>query len=151
MIGTTPMLTPSEKLRALIAEARRAQEQPADYLGCLAQAERLLDPPFNLLREAELRLDRHSEIVAKLHEWLPEMVAFMTARVTSEGAVRDEKALAELERGLVDRLFRLLEALMRLAVTPGCPCYDQQVMNRQIDVVLELASVINERKAKPQE
>lgn len=143
--------TPSEKLRAIIAEARRRQQEPRDYVGCRAEVEHLLAPAMNKLRESELALQTHSEAMTMLNEWLPEMMAYIMANVPRDEAIKERAALAKLEQGVVDRIFRLFETVMRLGVTESCPCYDDHVLDRRMRPVLDLAGLIINRKGKQEE
>ena len=56
--------------------------------------------------------------------------------------VLDQTGLGELERGVASRLFRLSEAVMRLAVTPNPPSYDDNVIAEGIEPLIALAEVI---------
>jgi hypothetical protein len=134
--------TPSDKLRALITEARKRKEQPRDYGGCLAMIQEMLAPVVTRVRQAELAEKAHSELLTRTFEWLPEMVAYLLAAPPAEGASWPIEQLAEYEQGLADRLFRLVTALLQLGVTPECPCYCGDAVARRMAPVLDLADVI---------
>jgi hypothetical protein len=134
--------TPSDKLRALIAEARKRKEQPRDYGGCLAQIQEMIAPVATRVRQVELAEKAHSELLTRTFEWLPETVAYILAAPPAETDSWPLEELAEYEQGLADRLFRLVTALLQLGVTPGCPCYSPDVVSRHMAPVLDLADVI---------
>jgi len=134
--------TPSDKLRALITEARKRKEQPRDYAGCLAMIQEIVAPVLTQVRQAELAEKVHSELLTRTFEWLPEMVAYLLAAPPAEAAQWTAEQLVEYEQGLADRLFRLITALLQLGVTPQCPCYSGDVVTRRMAPVLDLAEVI---------
>ncbi|MEX0886492.1 MAG: hypothetical protein WD009_08650 [Phycisphaeraceae bacterium] len=147
-------VTPSDKLRAIIAEARLRQEGPGDFRRALALSEQLLRPARQHLRDAEYRLRVHSDLVAAVEDWLPEALATaMTGPLRHDASGPDENddpALLELERALADRVFGLIEAVLRLGVTPQCRCYDPQTIARRLQPVLELARVIETMRDEPE-
>jgi hypothetical protein len=95
--------TPSDKVRALLADARKRQEGFRDYPGCLGMVQEMLGPMLHHLREAE-----HREEV----------------------------------QGVAERLFRLLENVLRMAVTSECHGYDREVVQKRMPPVIELVDVI---------
>lgn len=144
MSGAT---TPSEKIRVILAEARKQQQAPKDYLSCRQRAEALLEPAVRTIRESEMALETHSEVLTLLSDWLPEASAYLMASVPQARAIEDLQQLRHLEQGAVERIFRLLETVMRLAVTEQCPCYDVHVMARRMRSILDLAELIRQREA----
>lgn len=134
-------VTPSDKIRALIAEARlrhEALDSPREG-GAFVRA--LLQPQRERVRALEEQLGMHSEAVAKLVEWLPEFLALFLGASLSK---QEDAALSlrALERVLVSKLLATVEALLRLAVTSQEPCYDPQVVSSQLEVLIELLEVI---------
>lgn len=136
--------TPSDKLRAIIAEARLRQEGSGDFRRALALSEQLMRPARQRLRDAEHRLRVHSDLVAAVEDWLPEALATAMTGPLHSGAPDDEDKteLLELERELADRVFALLEAVLRLGVTRQCRCYDPAAIAHRLQPIMELARVI---------
>ena len=134
--------TPSDKVRALLAEARRRHDGFHDYASCLGMANEMLAPTLHLLKDLEKRCDIHSEPVAQLAEWLPETLAFFLTTFPDDGVENDMEQIEALERGVTDRVFRLTQALLRLAITPECQAYDPAIITKRVGPVLELADVI---------
>lgn len=138
--------TPSDKLRALLAEARRRHDNAGDYAGALHLAQDWLAPARRgiLAREHELKL--HSELVLRVMDWLPESLAFLLA---SAGSAEHASAsdLEQLERGLMERLARLMDAVLQLAVTGSSPCYDPKVVLERLPSVIQLIRLIVSAKA----
>lgn len=133
--------TPSEKLRAMIAEVRRQEEGAKDYSGALHVAAGLIGPALHAVRTQEHSAGTHSELVARVADWLPECLAYLIAAKGSRDAL-DRDALIEVEEGLADRVMILMQSVLQMAVTPRCPCYNPQVVRERIQPVMDLAEVI---------
>src|SRR5690606_26519836 len=88
--------TPSEKLRAMIAELRRQKEGAKDYSGALHVASSLIGPTLHAIRTREHEAGVHSELVTRLAEWLPECLAFLIAAAGAEEEL-DRNALLQIE------------------------------------------------------
>ena len=69
--------TPSDKLRAILGEARRRHESLHDYRGCMEMVQGLITPVSAQTRALELNERIHSELVSRVFEWLPDMMAFI--------------------------------------------------------------------------
>ena len=134
--------TPSDKLRALITDARQRKERPQDYGGCLQMVQEIVTPVAAKVRQAELDTKMHSELLTRTFEWLPEALAYLVAFDAAGDAKHTPEQLREYERGLADRLFRLVASLLQLGITPQCPCYAEDAVAERIAPVLDLAQVI---------
>jgi hypothetical protein len=143
--------TPSDKVRALLADARRRQNGFRDYGGCLAMANEMIAPTLALLKELEKRSGIHSEPVAQLAEWLPETLAFFLTTFPDDGPGNDLEQLEELEQGVTDRIFRLTQAMLRLAITPKCEAFDPAIVSKRVGPTLEIAEAIRRTTATPRE
>jgi hypothetical protein len=132
--------TPSDKVRALIEEARRRSDGSHDYKTSLAWLRDVVAPALDRVRTAELEHGTHSELVFVLVEWAAEVLACALAHAPSEGAGPD--ALLRLERLLADRAFRGVDAVLRLAVTRRAPCYDRDVLRARAGELAELAALV---------
>lgn len=135
-------VTPSEKVRALIAQARERQQSeknPADaasLLSSLFEARRLE------IRRLEEKTASHSELITQLGAWLPRFLAlFMSTPLSRD--LEAHEALRRLERGVVREIMSLMEGVLRLAVTREEPCYDPRVISSQIGVVKELIDLVH--------
>lgn len=137
--------TPSDKVRAIIADAKRRAEGLQDYRSAFQMMQELFQPVREHIREAELETGKHSELVTRLIEWLPDMTAYLLSTLARSDHDIDEQDLLALEEGLTDRVFRLLESVMQMGITQRCPCYDPALLSKNIDPILELASVISKQ------
>ena len=133
-------VTPSEKLRALLAEARRRHEGREAYASCVSVIDDMLGPTLQRVRELEYRQHVHSEFLAELYAWLPPAAALAMIGTHADG--EREVDLAALEAGLADRVFALIEAVLRLGITARGPCYDPDLIANRLDRVLELTDLV---------
>jgi hypothetical protein len=137
--------TPSDKVRALLADARKRREGFSDYPSCLGMVQEMLAPTLQRLRAAEHREKVHSELVLELTQWMPEALAFLLTDLPEEG---DRNELQAFEDGVAERLFRLIENVIRMNVTRKCRGYDPNVVASRMGPVIELVQVIQERGDK---
>lgn len=143
--------TPSEKLRAIIGQARKLEEAPADYSIALMDATQALSPVFRLLQEAETEQQRYSALVAMVRDWLPDMLAYVSTLGLQRDDMHAPDALQVFESGLADRLIRLVEALFQQAVTSQCQCYAPTVLSERKETIRELARIILTQQGNPKE
>jgi hypothetical protein len=142
--------TPSEKLRALLARARAEAEGGRDYEASLARIRDILEPTGQALRQLESSTRQRSELIADTLYWLPDLVAFLVAGPDADGhaahgrggQAKAAEALKAFEAGVADRIFRYIEAVLRLAVTARAPCYDPDIVRTGVAGSLELTQVI---------
>jgi len=132
--------TPSDKLRALIAQMRKQHEGALDFAACLAWLRDLLSPFVIELRGIEHRERSHSEAVSAIIAWAPQVMATMlSARDFGDDGVARAR---EVEDALVQSCFRLLIALLRLGVTPTAECYTSDVIEKHLPRIIELVQLI---------
>ena len=133
-------VTPSDKLRALIAQMRKQHEGALDYSACLSWLRDLLSPFVIELRGIEHRERTHSEAVSAVIAWAPQVMATMlSARDFGDEGIGRSR---EVEDALVQCCFRLLIALLRLGVTPAAECYTPDVIEKHLPRIIELVELI---------
>lgn len=133
-------VTPSDKLRALIAQMRRQHQGTMDYAACVAWLRDLLAPFVVALREVEHRQKIHSEAMNAVLEWVPQIAATLLAE---RHFGTDAKKVTALEDALIQRCFQLTTSLLRLGITPRAECYDPSAIERHLGRVIELADLIS--------
>lgn len=138
-------ITPSDKLRAIIERARLDQTEGGSYATLLRQQMDQLLPLRLILRHTEERLATHSVPLELLLDWLPDMQAYLRAQGVSGAPIHERSALIGFERGVLARLVRLMEAILRAAVTPSCNCYDSNALHKQVATLRELAELVVSR------
>ncbi|MDH5693244.1 MAG: hypothetical protein OEZ47_09095 [Gammaproteobacteria bacterium] len=140
-------VTPSDKVRAIIADARRRAQGMEDFRTTFQMMQELVKPVREHIRNLELETNSHSELVMRMIEWLPDVAAYtVSANLSPEKGIGAQE-LKQFEQGLSDRVFRLMESVMQMGITKKSPCYDEQAIAKRIEPVLELAEVIS-RQAK---
>ncbi len=135
--------TPSDKMRAIIAEARRRELGIHDFKTSLELTHNILDPVYSRIREAELDNEMHSELLTRTIEWLPEILAYIISRQDDlDSKNESKKALNETEKGVADRVFRFMESTMQMGVTKRSPCYNTNTVLERVEPVLELSQIV---------
>jgi hypothetical protein len=133
-------VTPSDKLRALIAQMRKQYDGALDYSACLAWLRDVLAPFVIALRGIEHRERIHSEAVSAIIAWAPQVMATM---LSARNFGEDDVARArQVEDALVQSCFRLAMALLRLGITPAAECYTPDVIEQHLPRVTELVQLI---------
>ncbi|MEM6638985.1 MAG: hypothetical protein AAF610_03700 [Pseudomonadota bacterium] len=133
--------TPSEKLRRVVHDARDRETATHDYKSALRMATTLFGPALEHIRAGELEQGQHSELIAKLGEWLPEIVAYVySAQALS--AHEGDAGLRRLEGGIAMRVTTLMRAVLQMAITDEAPLYDPSVLDERLSGVLDTARVV---------
>jgi hypothetical protein len=132
--------TPSDKIRSMLADARRRHEGVQDFGGALKMLEDLLAPVLHRLQGAEVEQRVHSQLLSRVAHWLPELVALLLTAFSGVKRLEAEH-LQELEGEVADRVFRLIEDVLRMGITRECRGYDPSVVARRMGPVLELAEL----------
>ena len=143
-------VTPSEKLRAIIGNARQRSRGFTDYEGCLKNLGELITPLSLTLKGLEHQVGERSELVEKLLGWNKETLAFLLASVPQEVDTAPEEireALEALEQGLADRTFSLVVEVLRMGITSKSQCYDPTVISERLDQILEIVAVIRSARS----
>lgn len=138
--------TPSDKLRAIIAEARLRSSRDQDYSGSLQTIQELIQPVLRKIRKTEVENRIHSELLIRSAEWIPDAVAFLVSSISKIDEQNVNEQMLQLEQGVAERLVRLMESVLQLAITEHCACYDPEVIRRNVSPVLELCRIIMARK-----
>jgi hypothetical protein len=133
-------VSPSDKLRALIAQMRRQYEGTLDYERSLSWLRDLVAPFVIGIRALEHNNRMHSEVLTLTAEWLPQVMAtILSERALAKDA---KKRAVDVEEIVVQRCFQLLGSIMRLAVTREAACYNPAVIDKHISTVLEIANIV---------
>jgi len=140
----------SAKLRAIIQQAQRAEDGKHSYPAALRLMNDLLDPVRLSILDQERKDGQHSELLSRVFEWVPDMAAFLLAGTDQEPDSDEALTLPELESGIADRVFRLIEATLRLGLSEKNPCYDPQAVTRRTGPSIDLAWLMDETKRRKQ-
>lgn len=134
--------TPSEKVRVLISEARKRHEGMHDYRNSLMMYQDLLNRVVAETREIENEHHIHSELVSRLLEWLPDMMAFVTSMGMELQTTKSVEKLKALEEGITDRSFRVMNSVLQMGITDECPCYQSDAVAKRMSGIINLVNVI---------
>ncbi len=134
----------SAKLRAIIHQAQQAEEGKHSYPAALRLMNDLLDPVRLSIWDQERKDGQHSELLSRVFEWVPDMAAFLLAGTDQEPDSDDALTLAELESGIADRVFRLIEATLRLGLSEKNPCYDSRAISARTDPTSALVRLLDD-------
>lgn len=135
--------TPSDKLRAIISEVRLRNEKQQDFRGCLTTIQDMIKPVSGNILETELKEQTHSELVQRTLEWLPDMMAFILSSGNSKQGAIELEQLSQIEHGISDRIFRLIESTLQLAITQRSSCYNPSEIHDRVSPSLDLLNAIN--------
>ena len=141
--------SPSDRLRAIIRQARENHQRKHDYESTAEKIRALIEPGLSQVRSAEQELDMHSQLFTHVCDWLPDAVGLLvdlTQKDAEEGL--DTPQLIKLEKQMTDRVFRLIEQIFRLGITEHSPCYDPDIIANRIQPSLDLAKVILDSRSR---
>lgn len=137
--------TPSDKLRAIIAEAHDHHRGERDYAAALKYSQATFAQAQQALRQAAHGLGRQSQLLDRMQQWLPETVALVQSR-THFNEADSATDLAEYERELAERIFTLIESVLQLGITDWSNCYDGETLEARVAPILQLAAVLSDRR-----
>lgn len=118
----------SEKIRALIGEARAQREGTDSYSAAHDFSRQLFARVDRQINAAEVETAERSELSHRLLAWLPEAVAFtLAANQTAQPSTKQSAALVAFELGLGERAFSLADSMIQLAQSDfsGCLARDR--------------------------
>ncbi|MBU1311218.1 hypothetical protein MN202_08550 [Rheinheimera muenzenbergensis] len=130
--------TPSDKLRALLAETRRRHQGFTDYGQNLAQMQEWLGQIKRQLLVRQQQLNQHSELMIRLLDALPDLLATLQTLAASCSSL-NSRELQHTEQQVLLKLCRLNELLLPLALTADADSVLQQG-------VFGLAKLIHQHK-----
>ena len=137
-------VTASDKIRGLIRQARHRAEPVESFPVALAISHDHLAAAIRAVRVIEQDLDCHSEVTVGLMTTAEEFLALALA-VPQPGAASGD--LARHEARLVDCAARMMEQLLRWAVTPTAPAYDPAVISRRLASLTDLMRLVSAAQA----
>jgi len=129
--------TVSDKLRALLADARRQHEGMREYGAAHDFARRLFAEPERCLRDAELQVEMRSELLSRVLSFLPEITALVLSGACAAARPGRERAenLKRFERAIGERVLSLVDSLLLLTRSGFAGCYDAPALARRAESV----------------
>jgi hypothetical protein len=134
-------VTPSDKLRSLLAQIRQREQQSSSYADNLQQMQAWLAPLQQQWQIRQQQLQQPAEVMAALLQWLPEMLALVlsqSASVTDASATQ----LRQTEFAVLQQLYRLNAAVLPLHIQQGYQTSSTQQHHSQRQDLIRLAELI---------
>jgi hypothetical protein len=141
----------SEKIRALLADARAQREGLGDFGAAYDFTRRLFATPERCVRDTEVRAQVRSELIARVLAWLPDTAAFVLSGACPrpephpgprpEPRRKDEaEHLRRLEHGLGERVLALVDSMLQLAQAGFPGCYDPGILAQRSRSAVTMAA-----------
>lgn len=124
----------SEKIRALLAEARAQREGMQNPRLAYDLTRRLFAGPERDIRAAEMQAQIRSELIARLLSWLPDVSAALLSGTASlpDGETRGlDEQLRRLERALGERALSLVDSMLQLSAAGFPGCYEPAALTQR--------------------
>lgn len=131
--------TPSDKLRAIIENARSKAEYSYDFAGSYRSLKSEINPIVEYVKEAENSQNIHSAVVERVFEWMPEFYAYCLSTLNPDD---ENNKLQEFEKGVVEKLFRLFESLLHLELSKQSTSYSDNVVKSHFESINSLMQII---------
>ncbi|RUM37029.1 MAG: hypothetical protein DSY58_04490 [Desulfobulbus sp.] len=132
--------TPSDKLRAIIEEARLRREYSHEFTGSYRMIQEQLAPIIERIKQTEFEQNIHSAPLARILDWLPEFYAYCLCSLPE--TIESEQNLQMYEKGAVDRVARLFESLLHLELSVQGTTYNSGVLKEHIASLSETMKII---------
>lgn len=132
--------TPSEKMRAILAAARRRHEGANDFAGCAEVVEDMLRPGLHRLREAQREASIRSDLVMRLYERMPELMAELVTSAPAPDGGPD--ALKQFEAAVADQVFAMIEEVLDMGLTSRSRSYNPNLVKEKLPPILEVVDLI---------
>ena len=133
----------SEKIRALLADARAQRQGLGDFGAAYDFTRRLFATPERCVRDAEVRSQVRSELIARVLAWLPDTAAFVLSGACPRPDPRrkdDAEHLRRLEHGLGERVLALVDSMLQLAHAGFPGCYDPGILAQRSRSAVTMAA-----------
>ena len=133
----------SEKIRALLAEARAQREGMREPASAYDFTRRLFAASERSIRETEMQTQMRSELIARLVSWLPDISAILLAGAATSATNARERGehLRKLERNLGERALGLVDSLLQMSLAGFPGCYEPETLSRRAQSALRTAAL----------
>lgn len=132
--------TPSDKLRAIIENARRKSEFSCDFTGSYRMIKAELTPSIEIVKKTEHEQGIHSAVLARIIEWMPDFYAFCLSTLDPDDTKSDD--LREFEKEATTKLFRLFESLLHLELSKQQTSYTPHIVREHFESIIELIQIV---------
>jgi hypothetical protein len=146
--------TPSDKMREILRLAREREEGTQDVAACEDMLRSMTRPAERALRQLQRETGMRSDLVIKLYERLPEMMAELVAAAPApkseqghgKASGKGPEELKQFEEILSAQLFALVEEVFDLGLTTQSRTYDPELMDRRLEPILEIARLLDRKR-----
>ncbi|MEQ9346464.1 MAG: hypothetical protein RIG26_08480 [Thalassospira sp.] len=135
-------VTPSDKIRQIISEARLRKETGQDFNEVLKSVRDDLRPSLDNLRNLERELEIESELLHYFADWICEVHAELIS------GPKDGDDLLKFEARMAQQAVKLSEYVLRLAITEDAPCFNPGLMSDLTRRIVELSRLVEARNQK---
>jgi len=118
----------SEKIRALLAEARAQREGVNDPAAAHDFARRIFARVDREIHTAEIKAGIRSELMHRMLAWLPEVTAYMLATDGDDEKSSHRQRLGNIELGLMERVLSLVDSTQQMSRAGFRGCYDPDAL-----------------------
>ena len=141
----------SEKIRALLADARAQRDGLGDFGAAYDFTRRLFTAPERCVRDAEVRTQVRSELIARVLAWLPDTAAFVLSGACPRAprGKDDVEHLRRLEHGLGERVLALVDSMLQLAHAGFPGCYDPGILAQRSRSAVNMSAPAAPASANP--
>lgn len=141
--------TPSEKVRAILANARRQHQGTQDLSQCLDNIQDLTRPGLHAVRTSQADLGIRSDFVVKLYEKIPEILAeLIAAKIELGDSKKQAKSLKTLEYTLAKEVFGLIEEIISMGFTSKSRSFDPKLIRSCMEPIIEIVELQQMMKKK---
>lgn len=134
-------VTPSEKLRAILQEAQRRYEGLKDPTEGGLILRDMATPAWRQVRRLEQKSGRRSDLILKLYERLPDLMATLIAGPDATDTDNEQENLSAFEEELIDQTCVLLKDFISLELTSPVRVYSEPTFAAELKPVIELVEL----------
>lgn len=139
-------VTPSEKIRSIIKEARERKEQGNTPKRLMDEIHTQLQELQRNLSTAERSAKAHSEFLRFVLDWQNQFTqTILLANISGEAPLEE---LERFEDEIADQAFRLIDYIARLGVTPKAPCYNTSLIREKLRENMDLLHLVESQVEK---
>lgn len=134
--------TPSDKLRAIIEEARLKREFASEYTGAYRMIQEQVTPIIEKIKKNEFEQGGHSTLLTRILEWMPDFYAYCLS--ASQGTEEEvEAGLISYEKGALERVVRLFESLLHLELSGQENSYSPDILKKHVKSLSNVIRIID--------
>jgi hypothetical protein len=141
--------TVSDKMRHVLANYRQHQQNLGNFRDCLMDFRNLIAPTYQEIQDMEFSHEMRSEFVNRIVETLPVLLSTLLTAGRPERPEEEPPHLHQLEKKLMDQIFQLIDALLRIGVSPKPPCYSPDLFRDRLQGLLSLTEILSQNTHKP--